>query len=250
MSVTLISVSQDTVVSNKHEERTRHYYVIFQHECPQIWCCHHPPHDMKMAWRGLCNVHCSGPPSQGCCHPHRETCIQLEVSWQLHNKGQRKAAPPFWADVTIADSCLVVHIGWVALSKVSKPVGDPILMTSCAIVVHPPTGMGCRSVCPHVHHKLALQGLHLQQLLAAPPATLSGCVVFFKLGIHLCLLCMLRSHSQGLHFNGLSQIFSSSLSYLIISDFEPWGDSLGNSLISCPSPFQKHVFASWWALFY
>ena len=27
----LISVSQDTVVSNKHEERTRHYYVIFQH---------------------------------------------------------------------------------------------------------------------------------------------------------------------------------------------------------------------------
>ena len=29
MSVTLISVSQDTVVSNKHEERTRHYYVIF-----------------------------------------------------------------------------------------------------------------------------------------------------------------------------------------------------------------------------
>ena len=29
MSVSLISVSQDTVVSNKHEERTRHYYVIF-----------------------------------------------------------------------------------------------------------------------------------------------------------------------------------------------------------------------------
>ena len=31
MSVTLISVNHDTVVSNKHEERTRHYYVIFQH---------------------------------------------------------------------------------------------------------------------------------------------------------------------------------------------------------------------------
>ena len=31
MSVTLISVSHDTVVSNKHEERTRHYYVNFQH---------------------------------------------------------------------------------------------------------------------------------------------------------------------------------------------------------------------------
>ena len=30
MSVTLISVSHDTVVSNKHEERTRHYYVNFQ----------------------------------------------------------------------------------------------------------------------------------------------------------------------------------------------------------------------------
>ena len=30
MSVALISVSQDTVVSNKHEEQTRHYYVIFQ----------------------------------------------------------------------------------------------------------------------------------------------------------------------------------------------------------------------------
>ena len=30
MSVTLISVSYDTVVSNKHEEQTRHYYVNFQ----------------------------------------------------------------------------------------------------------------------------------------------------------------------------------------------------------------------------
>ena len=29
MSVMLISVSHDTVVSNKHEERTRHYYVNF-----------------------------------------------------------------------------------------------------------------------------------------------------------------------------------------------------------------------------
>ena len=34
MSVTLISVSYDTVVSNKHEERTRHYYVIFQQSLP------------------------------------------------------------------------------------------------------------------------------------------------------------------------------------------------------------------------
>ena len=45
MSVTLISVSQDTVVSNKHEERTRHYYVIFQHillvvtSLPLSHCC-------------------------------------------------------------------------------------------------------------------------------------------------------------------------------------------------------------------
>ena len=31
MSVMLTSVSHDTVISNKHEERTRHYYVIFQH---------------------------------------------------------------------------------------------------------------------------------------------------------------------------------------------------------------------------
>ena len=31
MSVTLISVSHDTIVSNKHEEQTRHYYVDFQH---------------------------------------------------------------------------------------------------------------------------------------------------------------------------------------------------------------------------
>ena len=30
MSVTLISVSHDTIVSNKHEERIRHYYVNFQ----------------------------------------------------------------------------------------------------------------------------------------------------------------------------------------------------------------------------
>ena len=30
MSVTLISVSHDTIVSNKHEEQTRHYNVDFQ----------------------------------------------------------------------------------------------------------------------------------------------------------------------------------------------------------------------------
>ena len=35
MSVTLISVSHDTVVSNKHEEWTRYYYVNFQHQLPQ-----------------------------------------------------------------------------------------------------------------------------------------------------------------------------------------------------------------------
>ena len=34
MSVTLISVSYNTVVSNKHEEQTRHYYVIFQQDEP------------------------------------------------------------------------------------------------------------------------------------------------------------------------------------------------------------------------
>ena len=33
MSVTLISVSHDIIVSNKHEEQTRHYYVDFQ----QMW---------------------------------------------------------------------------------------------------------------------------------------------------------------------------------------------------------------------
>ena len=36
MSVTLISVSHDTVVSNKHEEQTRHYYVNFQHSLPRV----------------------------------------------------------------------------------------------------------------------------------------------------------------------------------------------------------------------
>ena len=33
MSVMLISVSHDTIVSNEHEEQTRHYYVNFQHLC-------------------------------------------------------------------------------------------------------------------------------------------------------------------------------------------------------------------------
>ena len=32
MLVMLISVSHDTAVSNKHEERTRHYYVNFQYQ--------------------------------------------------------------------------------------------------------------------------------------------------------------------------------------------------------------------------
>ena len=34
MSVMLISVSHDTIVSNKHEEKTRHYYVDFQQASP------------------------------------------------------------------------------------------------------------------------------------------------------------------------------------------------------------------------
>ena len=37
---------------------------------------------------------------------------------------------------------------------------------------------------------------------------------------------VLRSHPQGLHLNRLNQFFSFILSYLIISDFKPWGDSL------------------------
>ena len=32
----LISVSHDTIVSNKHEEQTRHYYVNFQHSTSLI----------------------------------------------------------------------------------------------------------------------------------------------------------------------------------------------------------------------
>ena len=41
MSVMLISVSHDTVVSNKHEERTRHYYVNFQQSASLIWPAFH-----------------------------------------------------------------------------------------------------------------------------------------------------------------------------------------------------------------
>ena len=39
MLVMLISVSHDTIVSNKHEEQTRHYYVNFQQERPMKNCC-------------------------------------------------------------------------------------------------------------------------------------------------------------------------------------------------------------------
>ena len=40
MSVTLISVSHNTIISNKHEEQTRHFYVDFQQEklTKSIWC--------------------------------------------------------------------------------------------------------------------------------------------------------------------------------------------------------------------
>ena len=37
---------------------------------------------------------------------------------------------------------------------------------------------------------------------------------------------VLQSHPRDYIFNGLSQFFSFILSYLIISDFKPWGDSL------------------------
>ena len=46
MSVVLISVSQDAVVSNKHEERTRHYYVIFQQAYPHLF---HPEFHISAA---------------------------------------------------------------------------------------------------------------------------------------------------------------------------------------------------------
>ena len=66
----------------------------------------------------------------------------------------------------------------------------------------------------------------------------------------LALVYLLWFHSLGLHSNGLSQIFS--FLYLIwplqTSNHEeiPYG----NSLISHPSPFHQHVFASWQTLFY
>ena len=64
------------------------------------------------------------------------------------------------------------------------------------------------------------------------------------------MVAMLQSHSLGLHFNRLGQIFS--FIYLIWS-FQTSNHEeflYENSLISHPSPFHKHMFASWQTLFH
>ena len=68
MSVTLISVSQDTVVSNKHEEQTRHYYVIFQHLGRHPWS-----------------------------HLHQSLEL-LECDWERYRKGALDRQSEHWSD--------------------------------------------------------------------------------------------------------------------------------------------------------
>ena len=59
----LISVSHDTVVSNKHEEWTRHYYVNFQHNVrikendkwKAAFTCFHGSFEPLVMYFGLCN---------------------------------------------------------------------------------------------------------------------------------------------------------------------------------------------------
>ena len=87
MSVTLISVSQDTVVSNKHEERTRHYYVIFSNSANVIFI------DRK--W-----VEEKGLPKRPLCHPismynvngtknsagQITHCMDITITYQEHKE--------------------------------------------------------------------------------------------------------------------------------------------------------------------
>ena len=66
MSVMLISVSQDTVVSNKHEEQTRHYYVIFQQTGQVSTVRPHStdrvnPHLTRLIVAQVCHVTFNGP---------------------------------------------------------------------------------------------------------------------------------------------------------------------------------------------
>ena len=68
MSVTLISVSHDTIVSNNHEEWTRHYYVNFQH-CPfEVSSSLSIPH-VTLSGEGIV-MHC-------CCWP--SPCIVIII---------------------------------------------------------------------------------------------------------------------------------------------------------------------------
>ena len=67
---------------------------------------------------------------------------------------------------------------------------------------------------------------------------------------HLQLHYLLWSHLRDYTFNGLNQIFF----LFILSDHFQTSNReeilYENSLISCPSPFHQHVFASWQTLFY
>ena len=79
MSVMLICVSHDTVVSNKHEERTRHYYVNFQH-------CHH--------CRGHPPAPCRGHPPAPC-HPSPTSSSScLRRGCPLHSRHCHLSPPP------------------------------------------------------------------------------------------------------------------------------------------------------------
>ena len=85
----LISVSHDTIVSNKHEEQTRHYYVNFQHHgCPQTWSPHRGAHCEMGALTSLHAQHAlDATPTMSTAAPPYFCGTEHQLTWSAHQKG-------------------------------------------------------------------------------------------------------------------------------------------------------------------
>ena len=105
----LISVSHDTVVSNKHEERTRHYYVNFQQAVSWIACHFYCSLDPVNVWSVAFEPRESQDKcvlSQVCYFCRDLLTMFLEFDNQFHCVGNTSSR--------VLRSIYVVHRNWVS----------------------------------------------------------------------------------------------------------------------------------------
>ena len=134
------------------------------------------------------------------------------------------------------EGCMQVHVGrehvsggdLTALTSILKPVGRSNMEHCCTV----------SSLLPMI-----VEADNVVSMFASLPHLCEMSTIRYVI---LYWSTVLQSHHKGLHLNGLSQFFSF---HLILSNcFRHLNHEeilYENSLISQPSPFHKHVFASW-----